>query len=303
MLLSEIQNFVSEQYISLLQAPYEQGTCKKCLPIQDTPYCVVVMHEATDFAKEMIHRERQYLDYLQKKGFPVVETAGDVFPICAKGQPVRYGLIEKHVRDGVFIEAKTPAPLKLLIFAALTGTIFRATEAWFLQKDSIEKTIAEKLTQDSFERIKAAAICLQRNFEMILSLMKDKQVEISDLQGLITVDGTLTIIDPLDVVKVEQGYTKVDSILASNQKVNPDFISFLKKTKLWLQEGVLLSAKIGQATSVETLQDILKNSAGVTLDRKPNNLLLVNRIPSAAASKERTAGREASRLRPSPLSS
>lgn len=262
--IEEAQQFVQANYKELLNLPFEQGTCKKCLPIPQSSLCVLVAHESNSIANEMIQNETKYLTHLRSLGFPVVRSYGKPFVVESSEAETKLAFIEDFVANSIFIEAKTPAPLKLLIFSALTGTTFKATEVWFLQKDSIENRIITALSTENLSSIKEAAQNLANHFQLVLNKIAETQTEISDLQGLITQDGRFVIIDPLDVVEVKNNYQIVHSITDTKKQDSVDFVRFLRTTKLWLNEGIKICQHIVSAENAEALTQQLSSTPQLT---------------------------------------
>jgi len=254
----ELQQYVQEHFNALLQSPMEQGTCKKCIRIPGTAFCVLITHETSEFASNLMHNELTYLEELRALGFPVVETSGSVFPAQEINSITRYGLIERYIDNGVFIEAKTPSPLRFQIFAALSGSRMAAKEAWFLQKQKLEVEIQQNLGHGNLDDIKRSAKRLNKHFKSILDKSKKTNFEIADLQGIITQTGNFFIIDPLDVVKVNNGYDVVESIAEPEKNTSVDFIRFLKSTKSWLKTGMDICSNIIEAETLNELASQLK---------------------------------------------
>lgn len=256
----ELQQYVQEHLASLLQSPMDQGTCKKCIRIPDTTFCVLITHETSDFASNLMHNELTYLEKLRALGFPVVETAGSVFPVQKINSMARYGLVERYIDNGVFIEAKTPSPLKFQIISALSGSRIAAKEAWFLQKEKLEVKIQQSLEHSNLNDIKSSAKRLSNHFKSILDKFEETHFEIADLQGIITQTGDFFIIDPLDVVKVDNGYNVVESITEPAKNADVDFVRFLKSTKSWLKTGMAICCNIIKAETLNELVSQLKES-------------------------------------------
>lgn len=256
----KLQVFVKNNFASIKQAPYEAGTCKRVFKLPGN-IGLAVTHGNSGMEKDLIDNERVYLQYLKDQGFPVVEVHGEVFAVEGEGNQKRYGYLMNYIPNAVFIETKSPALLKAQIFAALLGIPTQPSEGWWgLNHARLLSEIAKRIKDpETFKQLKARAENLCANYKNLIKLLEKQQLAVSDLQIMVSKDGTLTIIDPLDVVKRDPVNKSIVSILNTQRPPDAGFRDFLEKTDEWLQAGLDLSHRISSAETADYLQHVISS--------------------------------------------
>lgn len=263
---SDLVSFIQEHYATKLHhLPGEIGNCKKVLQLGSalntdlnkvglalTRYC-----ESKD--KELIEYEYQYLTYLKENGYPVISLHSNVFEITAPGGKVHYGMLMDYVKNATFIEAKTPSSLSLMLFSALLNIKTYPQEAWLaLREAELCAKIRDQLQIPSaFQLLRQRAAVLYEKFSLLIEKLEADKLAIADLQILITPNGELTIIDPLDIVNFNPEEKTAVSLFQPKKKSGEDFISFLLQTKNWLERARSLCKSMIQAQSPTALEEFL----------------------------------------------
>jgi hypothetical protein len=248
----------------LLNCQREEGTCKKMIRLSHlkpewAELAVVFGHHADAKHKQIIQDERKYLAHLQENNYPVVQVIGKEFAIehNQSTDHDRFGMLMRYI-PGVFIEAKTFPPLKIYIIAALLGIEYiRPQEAWLaLNKSRLLQDIEGKIKDPfDFAKLQAGAKILEDNFAALISKFEEDQAMVVDLQMIISSDGTLTIIDPLDVLKHNK--EQYLSILPDAPKPSDDLLRFVQNTKIWLKSARQTCNRISSATHYSDLTSLL----------------------------------------------
>lgn len=260
--INTIQAVCIENYTKIAQTPYEHGTCKKVMELSsklgDNKYknlALATTIEISPNSEIIIKNEHVQLKWLKQKGFPIVELHGDVFLVQEiKRNGVtekRYGMLMDYIPNATFIEAKTPAPLKKLIYACLLDLNVRYQESWFFHEKTITNSIVEEI-QKKPEVLRERAQKLGKQYESLLKKMVDERIWISDLQILLTSDGSLTIIDPLDV-GVVSAENKLISEIDPQRESGAQFIQSIEDTMNWLKKGQEICNHIVQAKNSVSL--------------------------------------------------
>ncbi len=282
--IAQLQQNIILHFAKLKLLPSEVGTCKKVvrlecpeLQMSAPTLAVAFTHERNPKAAEIIHHEHQFLRYLKEKGFPVVSLHGEVFCLEQTSLGRRYGMLMDYIPNAVFIEAKTPATLKLLLVAALLGMKTHAREAWVIMHRSyllqqIQTVLSvpgafnlntpERIFSlpEVFEHLNRASRILGENFNNLLLLLEREHLEINDLQMLITQMGHLTIIDPLDVIVFEPASKAFRSLLGSAPLTDEGFHQFLAKTKQWLRNAKHTCLELSEVKNEEGVLAIINSS-------------------------------------------
>lgn len=253
-----LQAMVKEQFAKIKLQPYEMGTCKRVFQLPNN-IGLAVTHSNTLMEKDLIHDELLYLAYLKEHSYPVVNTHGAVFAVEGEGSKARYGFLMDYIPRSVFIETKSPALLKAQVFTALLGIPTQASEGWWaLNHARLFTTIAAKLNNpEAFSKIQVSAAQLFNNLNNLIEKLQQEKLAIADLQIMLSNDGSLTIIDPLDVVKIDLEAKKIISVLRPEKPPAAGFEKFLSKTSEWLESGRQISATIAKAPSADALKGYL----------------------------------------------
>ncbi|MGD9592564.1 MAG: hypothetical protein AB7V32_08600 [Candidatus Berkiella sp.] len=255
---------ISANFEAFNQHPGEIGNCKKMLPLKllNTNYdglAVVFSHGTQDIHQKQIEKEFACLSYLKNQGYAVVPVIGSPFVVQSKHEQERYGMLMPYI-EGVFIEAKTPTPLNLLILSGLLGIGVSPKENWIAQNlQALEQSIRTKLQNCNMELLREKAIKLGGEFKRILDKVNNSDEMIVDLQMIITQSGELTIIDPMDVVDLKnyQSYVEISPTIPSKELPR-----FLTQTKNWLAQANLFCQIIAKATYAQELLPFVSLHSG-----------------------------------------
>lgn len=296
--IAAIHQAIRENFSELNQYEGEVGTCKKMVPLKYLnaeweQLAVVFSRYRTPKDEIIIKNERKYLQYLQDNNYPVVNVFGPEFIVQSIDGQDRYGMIEEYI-PGVFIESKTPLTLKLLLVAGLLGCEARAQEAWVARnKENLIENIRTILMDDGrFEALRASAGELANNFEKLNNQFSGEHSMIADLQMIIDKQGKLTIIDPLDVVSLEE--RGVISFFDSNKKHNQDFVRFLSESQMWVKSAKTFCNQItqlGHASQLLPLLDMSHVPLVFSTLNDPRGKSLVNQLKTTHFDNSSTATR------------
>ncbi len=253
--VAQLQALVKEDFAKIKTQPYEMGTCKRVFQLPNN-IGLAVTHSNTLMEKDLIHDELFYLAYLKDHGYPVINTHGAVFAVEGEGDNTRYGFLMDYVPQAVFIETKSPALLKAQIFAALLGIPTQASEGWWaLNHSKLFTTIATKINHpEAFAKLQITAAQLFNNINNLIEKLTNEKLAIADLQIMVSNDGRLTIIDPLDVVKVNLEAKTIVSVLHPETPPAAGFEVFLSKTGQWLESARKHCEMISKAYNPEHLK-------------------------------------------------
>ncbi len=217
------------QQFSTLEAA-SVGQFKQIMPLSDPSKAVAVVRASGgEQAKHDLEHEAKLLNILRENGFPALQTFDGVFEV-AKG---KYGLVMEYVQNANLIDSKAPDMMKVLLPALMMGVaIDTGKEAWAMQVPTITQKVMSSLKQKNPEQLKAFAENLGNQIKQLMQTMKEKSLVIADLQMLIDAKGKITIIDPLDVLRVverkppEKGLDFVD-VVNPNKPNTKQFINSL----------------------------------------------------------------------------
>jgi hypothetical protein len=249
---AKIKNTIFSDFSTLIKCPSEAGSCKKMIPLhyqypEFAGLAVVFTHNANEKDADIVRNERKYLAYLLENHYPVVAVHGPEFVVSSlvEGHN-RLGMLMNYI-DGIFIEAKTPSVLKLMILSCLLKLPVKSQESWVaFNLNAVIQAVLEKLANpDDFQLLRSAASTLGNNFGSLIHLFSSRAEMIVDLQMMITSAGDIVIIDPLDIVdcKTQQ------SVVTTDVKVepNPHLAMSLQNANLWLKQAQSFCRRIAQA--------------------------------------------------------
>lgn len=223
---TNLQKQAIEQFSTLETASV--GQFKQIMPLEDNTKAVAVVRASGgEQAKHDLEHEANLLKILKDNGFPALNTYDGVFEIA----PGKFGLVMDYVSNANLIDAKAPDMIKVLLPALMMGVkIDTGKEAWAMQIPRITQTVLSQMKQKNPQQIKDFAENLGTQVKQLLKNIKEKGLVVADLQMLIDPTGKITIIDPLDVLRVvpknppEQGVDFVDVV--NPQK--PNSTQFIK---------------------------------------------------------------------------
>lgn len=229
------QESVRSDYDKIKLTPYEAGTCKRVFKLPNN-LGLAVTHGHSMMEKDLIFNEEIYLAYLKEHQYPIVNVHGSVFAVEGAEKDAHYGYLMDYIPNAVFIEVKSPALLKTQIFAALLAIPTKPSEGWWgLNFSKVNSAIAAKIDNVVlYNHLKQNAATLLSNFTNLIEKLERDSIAIADLQIMLGSDGSLTIIDPLDVVKLDPVNKKITSIAHPDREPAAGFRLFLMKTHEWL---------------------------------------------------------------------
>lgn len=212
-----------------------------------------------------LEREVCLLQFLEEHGIPAVKVHGEVFQILG-----RYAVIMNWLVNGKLLEAKNSENAKFMLVATLLEIDIPTGEAWALQFDRIKSEIEKKILSDDFvfPDFQKRAAALSEQFGIINTQLKNNSLAIGDMQLLMTQDGKVCVIDPLDVLKVisSVGYIKASdlqliepvSIRAKKQKINEAYARIVRDSFEMLSQLENHSKVISSLAKVPASQYIMK---------------------------------------------
>lgn len=264
----KIEILVQQNYVNTLsQVMGEVGNCKRMIHLNphfdltNEAIGLAMTRYSGEKDKALIEDELKYLDYLSENGFPVVKLfSNHVFEIQNRLGATHYGMLMRYIENATLIEAKTPSSLFLCIFSALLGIkVYTQQEAWLIQNQArILKEIAAKLQQpETFLLLKARAKTLYNHFDALIKKLSENNLFICDLQILLTQEGELTIIDPLDVVKFDSESSSAKSVLHPERAPEEGFTTSLAQGKKWLESAHFLCKEISRADNPLALEKFI----------------------------------------------
>lgn len=256
--------YIQQNFATINKQLGEIGTCKKVINLEsaipDEPrfkgLALAIMHGNTQMHEDLIYLEHRYLTSLDEKDYPVVKLHGEVFPVEVTNGKKRFGMLMDYVPNAAFIETKTPFSLETMILSGLLGIPTKAQEAWLVRNlSNLKIQINETLSSSEiFEDLKIKVGLLKQQFKALIDKLKAQDLAISDLQMLITSEGKFTIIDPLDVVCASSGMSE----FSPDKRPDPNFLTFLQNTKLWLINAYQFCERIEHSPT--TANDIFANA-------------------------------------------
>ncbi|MGE3318693.1 MAG: hypothetical protein AB7I18_05300 [Candidatus Berkiella sp.] len=255
--IQKLQQDIVNTFSTIKKSSYEAGTCKRVFRLPNN-IALAVTHGSAGMEKDLIFNEQIYLNYLKEQGYPVVSMRGQVFAVEEEGKAIRYGYLMDYIPDAVFIETKSPALLKAQIYAALLGIPTHPSEGWWGINHSRIFNVISTMLQDpeTFKEVQISAATLVQNYKNLIAKLRKDSLAISDLQMMLSKDGTLTIIDPLDVVRVDPKNNQLISIADPTRPPDAGFRDFLLRTNDWLNEGFKIAHTITSAANPEHLQTL-----------------------------------------------
>lgn len=253
--VAAIQENVQKEFARIKSTSYEAGTCKRVFKLPNN-MGLAVTHSNSLMEKDLIFNEGIYLAYLKEHNYPIVRVHGSVFAVEGDGKDARYGYLMDYIPNAVFIEVKSPALLKTQIFAALLGIPTKPSEGWWgLNYQRVNAEIASKIDNPThYNQLRETAQTLLTHFTNLIDKLESDNIAIADLQIMLSNDGTLTIIDPLDVVKLDHENKKIISIADPNKEPASGFKEFLMRTNDWLLSARKICEKIANASSPAMLK-------------------------------------------------
>lgn len=281
------QEMVQKEFARIRLTQYEAGTCKRVFKLPNN-IGLAVTHGNSLMERDLIRNEEIYLAYLKEHQYPVVDMHGGVFAVEGEGKNERYGYLMDYIPNAVFIEVKSPSLLKTQIFAALLGIPTQPSEGWWgLNFNRVNSAIAAKLDDpENYNDLKANAATLLTNFTNLIEKLERDSIAIADLQIMLGNNGSLTIIDPLDVVKLDPVNKKITSIANPDREPAAGFRQFLMKTTDWLTAAQKTCSTIANASTPALLKSFISSNDATKVSALPAHLMqnYHNSRNSAAAS-------------------
>lgn len=204
-------------------------------------------------SRQMLSKEKKLLEILEEANLPVVKLYSDVFELQQDYEAV----LLQWIPDAILIDVKDfeSAQRKLMI-AALGIDLPVSGEAWVLYKNIIELRIKQMFANSSelYVQVQEFAKNLHRVLLDIINNLESNALRIADLQLLVTKEGEVSIIDPIDVVKIKSSMVNSNvylSLLDESIQDDPGFVQqlmmgqdMLNNCLRWCSEIMKLSSNI-----------------------------------------------------------
>ncbi|MGE3318694.1 MAG: hypothetical protein AB7I18_05305 [Candidatus Berkiella sp.] len=257
----DLQARAKENYPQLVGQGHV-GQFKSVIPISEGLAVAVVRASAGETAKEQLAHETHLLNILRENGFPALNTYGDIFEITA-GHPA---VMMEYIPNASLLDGKSIDMVKYMIPAMALGvSINTGDEAWAMKLPSILRQMQAACFTSNLDTVKAFAEKLQSEVTNLMKTVQEKMMMIGDLQILVDPKGKITIIDPLDVLKVVpknngQGVDFVDMV-NPNKPNTQQFINSLFKSMEMLESVGKICEQIKSAKSAQELQQTVARIA------------------------------------------
>ncbi|MBI2791367.1 MAG: hypothetical protein HYX61_05375 [Gammaproteobacteria bacterium] len=209
--------------------------------------------------KDMLSKEKILLSKLAELGLPTIQYYTDVFEF----QLNRQAVLMQWVPDSTLIDSKDfESAHQKLIIAALGIDIPVTGEAWVLHKIAIDQKIHQLFSAkpEIFIQVKQFALNLHRALLSIIMNLETNGVRIADLQLLVTKEGNVSIIDPIDVVHVKARYDNTNiyhSLLDDSIQDNQAFIKQLGLGQTMLNNCLEWCSTISKLSSNQEMQKFI----------------------------------------------
>lgn len=257
----ELQQQAKLEYSSLVHKKGAVGQFKQIVPMTDDIAVAVVRASAGIQAKNDLEHEVALLKVLKEHGFPALQTYGDVFEI-ADG---KHAVVMDWVPNANLIDGKAPEMINYLLPALMFGVpINTGDEAWAIKLPQISRGIVQAAAQSDPKQVQRFAMNLSEEIARLLEVIDKQKLVVADLQILIDPKGKLTIIDPLDVLRVVpkkppvQGFDLVD-IMDPSKPNSDSFVKSLFKSMEMLENMKKICDRVAaNAESKPALQALVK---------------------------------------------
>lgn len=276
-----IQQDIISGKLDLADMKWVAGSFKQVCQLEDDVVLgLACIREKVISAERALIKEAFLLDFMRSINLPAVQFYSAPFR-TATGQ---YAVILDWISDAVLVDVKDFESAQNKLFSIAFGVTIPNGEGWVLQRSKIETEVREKLMNDgiALSQAKLFAESLHEKLINILSCSEKEKIMISDLQLMITQQGEVSIIDPVDVVRVEN----IDSGSSNNWQYrsiyddvlldNVDFIKQLHDAKNMLKKCIAWCVSIMAVNSASELLEIalnMQSSERVVSHTKPTSLL------------------------------
>lgn len=257
------------------------GQFKQIIPTQENIAVAVVKAAQGETAKERLEHEAYLLNYLREQGFPAIQTYGEVFEVA----PGRHALMMDYVPDATLLDGKSIDTLKFSIPGMVLGVpVNTGHEAWAMQLPTIMRNIEEAALISDLEQVKTFAKTLGEQAAQLVKTVQEKMLMVGDLQILVDRKGKITIIDPLDVLKVvprpdRRGVDFVDIVDPKKQNTS-GFLQSLDISMEMLDRVQKLCVEIGKAKDKVDLRNIVQTMMNPDPKNTIRNPLTASAPPS-----------------------
>ncbi len=245
--VDEIKLMLQTHQQQLFNLKSVSGSFKTIYPLNQE-YAV-----ASTKASTMLGKEKKLLQKLEDVGLPAIKIYSDVFELPQDYQAV----LLQWISDATLIDVKDfeSAQRKLMI-AALGIDLPVSGEAWVLYKDMIEQRVNKMFANNAelFIHVQQFAKTLHQALLDIINKLESNALRIADLQLLVTKEGAVSIIDPIDVVKIKSSIVNSNvylSLLDESVQNGPDFVQqlimgqdMLNNCLQWCSEIARLSSNV-----------------------------------------------------------
>ncbi len=257
----ELQEKAKSEYFELLSKKGAVGQFKKIVPMTENIAVAIVKASDGLKAKQDMEHEVTLLKVLKEHGFPVLQTYGDVFEIA----DAKHAVVMDWVPNANLIDGKAPEMINYLLPALMLGVpINTSNEAWAIQLPQVSKKILAATQNINIAEIQEFARNLSQEISELQRVMDEQKLLIADLQMLITPQGKITIIDPLDVLRIVPkvapniGFDLVD-ILDPSKPNSESFLKSLFKSIEMLDNMKKICDSVAKVKDKQSLQKMISD--------------------------------------------
>jgi len=257
------------------------GQFKQIIPTQENIAVAVVKAAQGETAKAQLEHEAFLLNFLRENDFPAIQTYGNVFEVA----PGRHALMMDYIENTTLLDGKSINNLRYSVPGMVLGIpVKTGDEAWAMQLPAIMRSIDKAASTCDLEQAKAFANTLGEQVAQLMKTVKEKMLMVGDLQILVDPKGKITIIDPLDVLRVVpkpngQGVDFVD-VVDPTKKNSALFVNSLFTSMDMLETVKNMCEEMGKATDNVELRNIVQTMMNPNPQLSLKNPLSVSAPPS-----------------------
>lgn len=277
----ELQAQAKSEYAEIIKRKGAVGQFKQILPMTDDIALAIVRASSGPQAKEDLEHEVALLKVLQEHGYPALQTYGEVFEV-ADG---KHAVVMDWVPNANLIDGKSPEMINYLLPALMLGVpINTSNEAWAMQLPQMMRNMQLAAKNCNFDEVQAFARNVSREIAQLQKIIEEQKLIIGDLQMLITPQGKITIIDPLDVLRMVpkdppgQGFDFVD-VMDPSKPNSKEFIQSLFKSMAMLENMKMICDGVATLKDKQMFEMLISSMASSLSPSRPGS-----RVSSAPSS-------------------
>lgn len=287
-----IQEIVLSHKAVFEQLPSVCGSFKNITPLEGN-FAIAYVREKGNSSQEMLQKEGKLLKYMRSLGLPAINFYSDVFEI----NPDQYAVLIDWIPNANLLDSKAVDAVHNKLAAIILGISIPDTEAWALRKTEIDEEIRLKIedSESILTHAQHVASKLHESLKKIAETIEINQCLIGDLQLIVTPDGQVSIIDPIDVVQIctENSQSFYQSILDMSIQNNSDFIRQLHDGKFMLRKCLSWCSSIMAMRDKKELLPFIFNASSTATDSMdlPNNFMLRQMLTKKSPTTANITGR------------